>query len=232
MSVSPELIQSNNILNSISDEDFEHLRPHLSRAELKQGDILYSAEQPIDYLYFPTGAMISIIGYTEDGQSAEIGVIGREGIVGIEALLGSTTSPNEHTVQLSNGALRIEREIAIQEFRKCGSFHDTVLIFVRRFMAQVSQTAVCNRLHPLEQRLGRWLLMCEDRSPSSDLKLTQEFLAIMTGATRASVTLAAIALKSAGFISYTRGKISIIDHDALEDFSCECYRVVKNAYES
>jgi CRP-like cAMP-binding protein len=138
---------------------------------------------------------------------------------------------NEYVVQLPNGGLQCKTSLLLEEFNHCGSLHTAVLNFTRKFMAQVSQTALCNRLHPLEQRLARWLLMCDDRSHSNELELTQEFLGIMAGSTRASVTLVAITLKSAGFIAYTRGKITIVDRAGLEDFSCECYRLVKDIYD-
>jgi CRP-like cAMP-binding protein len=176
--------------------------------------------------------MVSVIGSTADGQSTEIGVIGREGIVGIDLLLGARSAQNGHTVQIADGSLRMPAEAVMDEFRRGGAFQSSILSFVRKFLSQVSQTAVCNRLHPLEQRLARWLLMCADRSPTPEsLMLTQEFLSIMAGATRTSVTLAAIALRSAGFINYSRGKITILDREGLEDFSCECYSVVKESYE-
>lgn len=231
MPISHDLFRQNHILDSLSDQAARRIIPHLSQSKLDQGAVIYQIEQPITNVYFPTGAVVSIVGYTLEGHSAEIGVIGNEGVVGIDAIFGGAMSPYENAVQLADGMLQIKSARLAEEFNRCGSLHAAILRFARHFIAQVSQTAVCNRLHPLEQRLARWILMCDDRSVSDELGLTQEFLATMAGATRATVTLAAIKLKSEGFIRYHRGKIAIVDREKLENFTCECYAVIRNAYD-
>lgn len=197
--------------------------------DLPHAEILYRPGQPIKYLYFPENAMISVIAYTEGGQSAEVGVIGRDGIIGIDALIGTATAANEHITQLPNGALRISLAAAKKEFDRCGAFHDLVLRFVQKYIIQISQTALCNRLHSLEERLSRWILICHDRSETDRLPLTQEFLSVMVGATRASVTRSAIEMQKKGYFSYSRGTITMTNRKGLEAFTCDCYKTVKNA---
>jgi CRP-like cAMP-binding protein len=205
------------------------LLPDLEMVDLPHAEVLYRPGQPIKYVYFPENSMISVIAYTESGQSAEVGVIGRDGIIGIDALIGTASAANEHITQLANGALRIGADAAKTEFKRGGAFHDVVLRFLQKYIIQISQTALCNRLHSLEERLSRWILMCHDRSQTDRLPLTQEFLSVMVGATRASVTRAAIGMQKKGYFSYSRGTITMIDRKGLETFTCDCYRTVKNA---
>jgi CRP-like cAMP-binding protein len=222
---------NNNILNALPTEDLERLLPHFESVELKIGQIIYHPKKPITHVYFMNNAIISIIAATAEGQSAEVGVVGYEGAVGIESLMGAESAMHQHIVQHADSALRININKIKPEFLECGVLHDQLLHFTRLLMIQISQTALCNRLHTVEERLSRWLLMCRDRSNSDKLQLTQEFLAIMLGANRATVTLAAIALQSAGFIKYSRGQITIINRQGLQDYTCECYSIVKSEYE-
>jgi CRP-like cAMP-binding protein len=175
--------------------------------------------------------MVSVIATTSDGQCAEVGVIGREGIVGVDVLLGVDSTSNESTIQLSDGALRIKTEAVRKEFNKGGAFQKLSLLYIHALMMQISQTALCNRLHTIEQRLARWLLMCHDRSAADELTLTQEFLSIMLGVNRPTVTTSALVLQGGGFIKYTRGKITVLDREGLEDFACDCYDVVRPEYD-
>ncbi len=221
----------NYILNSLPKEDYERLLPDLEQVNLSIGEIIYQAEEPIKHVYFPNNAMISVIANTFSGQSAEVGVIGHEGMVGIDVLLGSDSTMNENIIQLADGALRMETAAVRREFKRAGALHDSILKFTRLLMIQISQTALCNRLHTVEERLARWLLLCQDRSATDELKLTQEFLSIMLGANRATVTLAAITLQDIGYIQYSRGRIVITDREGLEDFSCDCYQTVKQEYD-
>ncbi|MBA3631349.1 MAG: Crp/Fnr family transcriptional regulator [Acidobacteria bacterium] len=230
-STQPSLSTRNSILNSLPKEDFERLLPDLEEVNLALGQVLYQAEDPITHVYFPNKAMISVIANTVGGQCAEVGVIGYEGLVGVDVLLGADSALNENLVQHANGALRINTAAIRGEFKRGGALHDSVLRFVRLMMIQVSQTALCNRLHTVEERLSRWLLLCRDRAGTNELQLTQEFLAIMLGTNRATVTMSAIALQSAGYIQYTRGHITVTDHEGLEDFTCECYQTVKTEYD-
>ncbi len=221
---------SNYILNILPKEDLARLLPDLEEIDLPLGHIIYRAEAPIKYLYFPNKSMVSVIATTMDGQCAEVGVIGREGVVGLEALMGADTTINEHIVQHADGAMRIKTSAVKTEFKRGGALHDVLLGFAWLMMMQISQTALCNRLHLVEQRLARWLLICADRAGTNKLQLTQEFLAIMLGVNRPTVTIAAVMLQSADYIKYSRGQIKITDREGLEHFTCDCYRTVKKQY--
>ena len=221
----------NKILNALPDEDLKRLLPDLEKVELTLGQVVYRPEEPITHIYFLENAIISIIAVTAEGQSAEVGVVGFEGIVGIDVLLGADSTLNENLVQHANGAYRIKAEVLKKEFDKCGAVHTEILRFARLLMIQISQTALCNRLHTVEERLSRWLLLCRDRTGTDKLQLTQEFLSIMLGTNRATVTISAIALQSAGYIKYSRGQITIINREGLKDFTCECYGIVKKEYD-
>ena len=172
--------------------------------------------------------MISVVANSTDGARVEVGVIGREGMAGVSALLGvDGTTPTESMVQIADGAMRMPAEVMRAEFRRGGAFQDRLLRYMQADTIQVRQLAACNRLHTVEERLARWLLMTHDRAASDELALTQEFLAMMLGVRRAGVGTAAIVLQADGFIRYSRGHITILDRRGLEEFSCECYRIVK-----
>jgi len=231
LSTESRLSTKNRILNALPTEEYERLLPDLEPVELFLGQYLYRAEDTIRHVYFPSDAVVSIVATTTEGQSVEIGVIGREGMVGMEILMGSDSTLNDHLVQDASSALRISTAAIREEFKRGGVLHDSLLHFTRLLMTQIGQTALCNRLHTIEERLSRWLLLCRDRAGTNELQLTQEFLATMLGTNRASVTIAAIALQSAGYIKYSRGHITIIDGKGLEDFTCECYKIVKTEYD-
>jgi CRP-like cAMP-binding protein len=230
MKDSPDVKVHNQILSALGAEEMERLKPHLRYSTVSNGEMLYRANEPIEFLYFPNYSMVSVVGSTAQGSSAEIGVIGYEGVAGVDALLGAGTAINNTMIQLPNGGYRLATGEGLREFHLGGSFQRHVLLFLHKLLTQVSQTAVCNRLHGLEERLARWLLMCSDRTQDDTLRLTQEFLALMVGTTRASVTLAAIDLQDLGFITYSRGKIKILDPDGMLDFSCDCCKIVRSAY--
>jgi len=227
----PRLSTVNHILKALPEEDYERLLPDLEPVELALGQVLYRAEEPIRHVYFPNNSMVSVVANTLEGQCAEVGVIGREGMIGIDVLLGSDSTLNENIVQHANGALRINTTAIKTEFKRGGVLHDSLLRFTRLLMIQISQTALCNRLHTVDERLARWLLLCRDRSGTDELQLTQEFLAIMLGTNRATVTISAIAIQSAGYIKYSRGHITVTDGEGLEDFACNCYQTVKQEYD-
>lgn len=231
LAVQTQPTTSNCILNTLPKEDLARLLPDLEEVDLPLGQVIYRADETIKYLYFPNRSMVSIIATTIDGQCAEVGVVGREGVVGIEALMGSEKTINEHIVQHADGAMRIKTSALKTEFKRGGALHDALLGFARLMIIQISQTALCNRLHLVEQRLARWLLICADRAETDKLQLTQEFLAIMLGVNRPTVTVAATMLQSAGFIKYSRGKVTIIDREGLEHFTCDCYETVKREYD-
>jgi CRP-like cAMP-binding protein len=229
--IEPPLPTENHILNSLPAEDFERLLPYLKKVHLTLGQILYRPEEPIKSVYFPDNAMISVLATTSDGQCAEVGVVGREGAAGIDVLMGVDSTSHECIVQIADGATMISTEAIRREFKLGGRLHDLLLRYMHAMMMQISQTALCNRLHSIEQRLARWLLMCHDRSAKDELTLTQDFLSIMLGVNRPTVTTAALILQGGGFIKYSRGKITITDREGLEEFACDCYSVVKPEYD-
>ncbi len=217
----------NHILANLPDNEFQRLLPHLEPVELEQGRILYEIDQAIDYLYFPFDAMISLVTQMADGKIVEVGLVGNDGMSGIASLMGRKTSYERALVQIPNGGARVSVSVIQTEFEKGGALQGLLLGYMAGLMRQVSQTAACNASHTTEERLSRWLLMCQDRINSPELNLTQEFLAQMLGTRRGTVNVAAITLQSAGLINYSRGHIKIIDGVGLEAFSCECYGILK-----
>jgi CRP-like cAMP-binding protein len=221
----------NHILNALPDEEYNRLHRHLEPVQLTLGQVLHKPEEPITHVYFMNDAMCSILATTLNGQCAEVGVIGREGVVGVDVFMGVEAPLNEFIIQNADGALRIKTEVIKKEFKSGGVLQDLLLRYIHAFMAQISQTALCNRLHPVEQRLARWLLMSHDRAKGGELTLTQDFLSLMLGVNRPTVSTSAAILQGGGFIKYSRGKITITDREGLEDFSCDCYEVVKKEYD-
>jgi CRP-like cAMP-binding protein len=225
------LTTKNFILNALPKKDFERLHAHLEPVELALGEIIYRPDKPIKYIYFPENSMASIVATTSSGQCVEVGVVGREGIVGVNVLLGVDSIANECFMQRGDGALRMKTETARQVFKEGGAFQDLSLRFINFLMLQISQTALCNRLHSVEEKLCRWLLMYHDRAENNKLTLTQEFLSIMLGVNRPSVTTVAVTLQGAGLIKYSRGLITIIERQGIEDLACDCYQAVKDEYD-
>ncbi len=224
MSVKTDPAGQNLILADLPPEELQRFQDQLEHLELTHGAILYEMDEAIDYVYFPTSGMISIVSTTTSGETAEVGVIGREGYGGFEAMLkDKPTSLNRQMIQLPGEGSRIKASVMKAEFDRGGAFQKAALEFTRAMMAQMSQTALCNRMHTAEQRLAKWLLMCRDRASADMLAITQEFAAIMLGSNRTSVTIAAGNLQEKGFIEYSRGRIKILDRKGLEKFSCECY---------
>jgi CRP-like cAMP-binding protein len=217
----------NRILDQLDADEAERLGPHLTRKRFQTGDPLLRPGDTIDFLIFPTTAMVSAMGNTPHGEQAEVGVMGWEGATGIARLMGAESLPHEVSIQMAGEGLKLPAAVAAQEFSRGGGFQKAVLRYYHELFIQVGQTAVCNVLHGLEQRLARWLLMCHDRSCDEKLRLTQEFLAMMVGVSRQSLSGAAKALQDLGFIKYSRGVIEILDRDSLERFACHCYQVVK-----
>jgi CRP-like cAMP-binding protein len=219
----------NLVLASLPQSEYRRISPHLETVDLLSGKIIYDIDQPIDYVYFPLGAMISLVTLMEDGKIVEVGLVGRDGMSGIAALMGQKTSADRAIVQIPDGAVRVRVEVIKEEFNRGGSLQSGLLSYTYALMRQVSQTAACNATHTAEERLSRWLLMCHDRVQSDELNLTQEFIAEMLATRRATVNVAATNLQSAGLISYNRGRIKIIDREGLMDFSCECYEALNRA---
>ena len=221
----------NHILSRLPREDHERLRPHLEPVELRHGQILHEAGEIMEYVYFPRNAMVSLISHTAGGESVEVGVVGFEGMAGVSAVLGVDRSPHEAMVQIPDGGMRMPMRVLREEFKRAGALHDLLLRYTQGLLVQTSQIAACNRLHSVAERLARWLLMSYDRCVCEELPFTHEFLALMLGVRRAGVTEAAIILQTEGYINYRRGHIKIIDREGLEDFSCDCYEIVKTEFD-
>ncbi len=221
---------SNQILDKLPPDIIERLQPNLEHCDAALDHQVYSAYEPIEFVYFPLNSMISIVAMTSNGQTTEIGVIGPEGAAGLEVVLGTARSPHMSMFQIAGPAYRIKSKYILREFNESQIFRQRILHFVQKMTVQVSQTTLCNRLHRIDERLPRWLLMCDDRIVGRELRLTQEFIAIMLGTSRVSVTQAAHALQQTGFIKYQRGRIEITDREALEEMSCECYQIVQDEY--
>ncbi len=221
----------NAILARLPRKEYERLATHLEPVPLPHKKTLYESYEPVKYIYFPLRGMISLVTNMENGASVEVGVVGREGLSGIHAALGAESSPNENMVQIGGDGLRMRLDALRAEIKQGGVLQDLILKYTHGLMIQMSQTAACNRLHLVEERLARWLLMSHDRALSDDLPLTHEFLAMMLGTRRAGITGAALSLQAEGLISYTRGHIHILDRKGLENFTCECYSIIKGEFD-
>jgi CRP-like cAMP-binding protein len=194
---------------------------------LSLGEVVYESGGRLNYIYFPTTSVISLLYTIEDGTTAEMGLAGNDGIVGVALFLGGETTPNRAVVQIAGGAVRMDAKLLQAEFARGGPLQRLLLRYTQALITQISQTAVCNRLHSVEKRLCRWLLLSRDRIKSDELVMTQEFIANMLGGRRESVTVAAGHLQDAGVIQYVRGRVRILDRQGLEARACECYRIVK-----
>jgi CRP-like cAMP-binding protein len=221
---------ANRILNALTRSEYERLTPHLEPVTLWAGEVLCQPDQPITHVYFPNRGTVSIVSPFEDGRSVEVGMVGNEGMFGVCVFLGSISTPLLAQVQLAGDGLRMRADVLKKEFEKGGQLQDLLLRYTQAFITQIAQTAACNRAHPMEGRLSKWLLMCEDRANSKELELTHEFIGTMLGVRRAGVTVAAGVLKQRGLIEYSRGHITIMDREGLEAISCECYPIVKKEF--
>jgi CRP-like cAMP-binding protein len=218
----------NNLLCALSTDERSRLR--LRDAAFTLGEVLYECDERIEYAYFPTSCVVSCLYTTRDGSTAEMALTGNDGIVGVALFLGGGTIPHRAVAQIGGHALKIPAKALQEEFARGGPFQQILLRYTQALITQISQTAVCNRLHPLEQRLCRWLLLCHDRVNGSEIQMTQEFIANMVGGRRESVTVAAGHLQDAGLIQYSRGRIRILDRDGLEEMVCECYKIVNDEF--
>lgn len=222
----------NQILAALSADVLDRLTPHLSRVTLPQGEMIHRPGDRLFYLYFPIDCLLSITITMQDGSTAEVGMAGNREVLGINALMGnSETTQTEYVVQVAGSAMRIDAQILREEFDRSGELHDLLLRYTQAFLAQVSQTAACNSLHTLEQRLPRWLLETQERIHSDYLPLTQEFIATMLGVRRAGVTQTAQKLQERKLIQYRRGNVQILNQAGLEASACECFKRIKAEYD-
>jgi CRP-like cAMP-binding protein len=221
----------NLFISALPDEEYNRLKPHLEKKEMKLGDVVHNPNEPIRYVYFPENAIVSIVTYLEDGSNIETGLIGNEGIGGIGIILSDDVSPREATIQLEGSCLRMKAQTFKEEFARGGEINRLALRFVFAFIGQASQNAACANHHRIETRLARWLMMIHDRIEGDELKITQEFIAQMLGVHRPSVTESAVKLQERNLIKYARGRITILDRSGLENAACECYCVIKDEYD-
>ncbi len=221
----------NRLLSELPDEEYERLVPGLQPVTFPLGEIVYESGGRVDYVHFPTTSVISLLYIMKDGSIAEVGLTGNDGVVGVALFLGGDTTPNRAIAQIAGGALRMKAKILQEEFARGDLLQHLLLRYTQALITQISQTAACNRLHPVEKRLSRWLLLCHDRVKSDEILMTQEFISNMLGGRRESVTVAAGRLQEAGLIHYARGHIAILDRKGLEAATCECYRIVKDEFD-
>lgn len=217
----------NRLLAALPSEDYERLLPDLKPVTFSLGDVVYESQSQMEHVYFPEDSIISLLYTMANGATAEVGLVGNEGLVGIALFMGGDTTPNRAIVQGAGGAFKMKAKAMQDEFRQGGAFQRALLSYTQALITQISQTAVCNRLHAVEPRLCRWLLMTHDRAQSDELQMTHEFIAHMLGIGRETVSLTANRLQVKGAIRYVRGHIRILDRAQLEECVCECYEVVK-----
>ncbi len=220
----------NHLLAALPATEFERWQPLLELVDMPLGHVLYESGCALSHVYFPTTAIVSLLYVMEDGASAEIAVVGFEGVVGISLFMGGDSTPNRAVVQSAGKGYRLKAQALKDEFQRAGPVMHLLLRYTQALITQMSQTAVCNRHHSLDQQLCRWLLLSLDRLQGNELVMTQELIANMLGVRREGVTEAALKLQRMGLIRYARGHISVLDRPGLEDRTCECYAVVRDEY--
>jgi CRP-like cAMP-binding protein len=223
--------RQNRLLAVVPDAEFERWLPQLEAMDMPLGTVLYESGGQVPHVYFPTTSIVSLLYVMEDGASAEIAVVGNEGIVGISLFMGGQTTPSRAVVQSGGQGFRLNAKLLMSEFNRGGPVLHLLLRYTQALITQMAQTAVCNRHHSLDQQLCRWLLLSLDRLDSTHLIMTQELIANMLGVRREGVTEAAGRLQKAGLIRYRRGQITVLDRGKLEERTCECYAVVKKEYD-
>ena len=221
----------NRLLAALPRDEYLRIRPSLQQVSFSLGQVVYEFGGQLDYVFFPTTSIVSLLYTMENGASAEMGLTGNDGVVGIALFMGGGTMPNRAVVQSAGDAIRMKAKVMQDEFALGGKFQYLLLRYTQALITQISQTAVCNRLHSVEQQLCRWLLLSHDRVKADELIMTQELIADMLGVRREGVTVAAGHLQDAGAISYVRGHIKILDRQRLEETVCECYQVVKDEFD-
>jgi CRP-like cAMP-binding protein len=221
----------NHLLDALPTSDYERVASHLELIPMRLGDVLYEPSVRMRYVYFPSTAIVSLLYVMEDGASAEIAIVGNEGVLGISQFMGGDTTPSRAVVQSAGFGFRFKAELLKNEFGRFGPTMHLLLRYTQALITQMAQTAVCNRHHSVDQQLCRWLLLSLDRLQTNELSMTQELIANMLGVRREGVTEAAGKLQDAGLIRYQRGRISVLDRLGLEARVCECYQVVKTEFD-
>lgn len=228
---SPYNPRQNHLLDALLQTEYDRISSDLELVKLQLGEVLYESGELLQYVYFPVDSIISMLYVMEDGASAEIAVVGKEGILGISIFMGGETTPSRAVVQSAGHGYKLKAQLLKNEFNRAGPVMRLLLRYTQALITQMSQTAVCNRHHSIEQQLCRWLLLSLDRLASDELSMTQELIANMLGVRREGVTEAAGKLQRAGLIDYRRGKIKVLNRPALEERACECYQVVKTEFD-
>lgn len=223
----PSQPEHNELLAALHPAERARIYPYLQRVAMPLGMVLYEPGDVLRHVYFPIDCIVSLLYVTENGDSAEISVVGNEGLVGIALFMGGESTPSRAIVQSEGSAFRLTSRRLKDEFRRHGHMQLQLLRYTQSLLTQMAQTAVCNRLHSVDQQLCRWLLLSHDRLPSNQLSMTQELIASMLGVRREGVTIAAAKLQKLGAIRYSRGIVAILDRQQLEHLCCECYAVVK-----
>jgi CRP-like cAMP-binding protein len=226
----PLIHPKNQLLAALPASEYQLLVPHLQVVPLPNQQVIYEVAEPIKYVYFPHQAVISLVITMDDGSTVEAALVGQEGMAGIPMILGDYISCLQAVVQVPGDGMRIDADVLKTEFDRGGYLQRILLRYVQAVFSEMAQGSACNRVHSLEKRLARWLLKVSDRIGSKDFPLTQEFIAQMLGVRRSGVTVAASTLSQSGIISYKRGHITILDIEALQATSCECYWVVKDNF--
>jgi CRP-like cAMP-binding protein len=222
--------QQNHLLGAIPEAEWERFAPHLAPVVLTLGDVLYESGTDQPYVYFPTDSIVSLLYVMENGSSAEIAIVGNEGLVGVSLFMGGGTTPNRAIVQSAGQAFRMKAQFIRDEFFMAGPVQLLFLRYTQALLTQMAQTAACNRHHTVDQQLCRWLLMSLDRLQANELTMTHELIANMLGVRREGVSEAASKLQDAGVIKYSRGRIRVLDRPRLERMVCECYEVVRKEF--
>jgi CRP-like cAMP-binding protein len=223
--------RNNFLLAALPDPEWQRWQSLLEKVEMPLGQVLYEPGTTLAHVYFPTTSIVSLLYVMENGASAEIAVVGNEGLVGVALFMGGESTPSRAVVQSAGQGLRLKAQLMKNEFNRAGPVLHLLLRYTQALITQMAQTAACNRHHTLDQQLCRWLLLSLDRLGTNELAMTQELIANMLGVRREGVTEAALKLQEAGLISYARGRITVLDRPGLEKRTCECYAVVKREYD-
>jgi CRP-like cAMP-binding protein len=221
----------NHLLAALPEEEWQRWFPHLQGVEMPLGQVLYESGDTLTHVYFPTTSIVSLLYVMKNGASAEIAVVGNEGIVGISLFMGGESTPSRAVVQSAGTGIRLKTQFMKDEFDRAGAVLHLLLRYTQALITQMAQTAVCNRHHTLDQQLCRWLLLSLDRLQGDELVMTQELIANMLGVRREGVTEGALKLQKGGLIRYARGRIVVLDRKGIEKRTCECYAVVKREYD-
>lgn len=229
--ITAEDARANHLLAALPPDVLARIVPHLESVSLELGHVLYESGDRMTHIYFPSTAIISLLYIMQNGGTAEIGIAGNNGLIGVALFMGGETTSNRAVVQSAGNAIRMQADDLRREFKRGGVFQDILLRYTQSLMTQISQTAVCNRLHTVAQQLCRWLLINHDQLPADQLVMTHELIANMLGVRREGVTVAAGFLQEQGYITYFRGTVTILDRKGLEVICCECYKVVSDEYD-